>query len=420
MVTTFDLPRFTRAAIAAFAATLLGIAACASVPPLSAVRPPPATATVPPSRTPPPAPAVPEAPASAAATTTPLAPPPGVIVSAAPVPAPVRPIDSVDAPARTPGEGIALVLPLESPIYAHAADAVRTGFLAAADRAGARSRVTVIAHGDDGVLAAMEAARRANVALVVGPLTRDDVKTVLAMSPERPRMLALNQSEDGVALPDDVYALTLSVESDAALLAKVAQADGVRSVAMVVSTGSLQQRFAAAFAAEWRRSGAAPPREYHFDPSPDMLALLRGELSARPADAVLLSVDSDQASLAKSFLPPVPVYAVSQIADDLPTPISHDLDRVRYIEIPWLADPYSPGLAGVPHPNYSNAVLDRLYALGLDAFAVAQMLSEPVPPQRIELDGATGHLSLSGSRTFARQGRLMEIRDGRAQLFSSQ
>jgi uncharacterized protein len=312
------------------------------------------------------------------------------------------------------------VLPLESPVYARAADAVKAGFLAAAERAGVRSQVTIIAHGDDGVLAAVDAARRANVALMVGPLTRDDVKMVLAMSPQRPRMLALNQSDDGVALPDDAYALTLAVDSDASLLAKIAQADGVRSVAMVVSTGSLQQRFAAAFAAEWRRGGATAPREYHFDPSPDMLALLRREISARPTDAILLSVDSDQASLAKSFLPPAPVYAVSQIADDLPTPISHDLDRVRYIEIPWLADPSAPGLADVPHPNYSNAVLDRLYALGLDAFAVAQMLAAPVPQQRVELDGATGHLSLNGSHTFAREGRLMEIRDGRAQLSSQQ
>jgi len=37
-----------------------------------------------------------------------------------------------------------------------------------------------------------------------------------------------------------------------------------------------------------------------------------------------------------------------------------------------------------------------------------------VPPDRVELDGATGHLSLTAARTFARQGRLMVIRDGRA------
>ncbi|MEP6943324.1 MAG: penicillin-binding protein activator [Betaproteobacteria bacterium] len=319
---------------------------------------------------------------------------------------------------RENSDTIALILPLESTVYSRAAEAVRAGFIAAADRAGSRSRIAIIGHGDDGVLPAVSAAHEMSAALVVGPLTRDDLKTVLAMAPARPRMLALNQTDDGVALPDDAYSLTLTLDSDAMLLARSAQSDGVRSVSMVVSGTSLQQRFAAAFAAEWRRTGAAPPREYRFDPHPEMLALLRRELASRPTDAVLLSVDSDQAAIAKSFLPPGPVYAVSQIADDLPTPISHDLDRVRYVEIPWLADAGSPELASLPRGNLNSAVLERLYALGLDAFALSQMLAEAVPPERIELDGATGHLSLTPGHSFARQGRIMEIRDGRAQMLA--
>ena len=65
--------------------------------------------------------------------------------------------------------------------------------------------------------------------------------------------------------------------------------------------------------------------------------------------------------------------------------------------------------------NFASAPLDRLYALGLDAFALAQMLAESMPPERAELDGATGHLSLTPGRTFAREGVVMLIRDGRTQ-----
>jgi uncharacterized protein len=309
-----------------------------------------------------------------------------------------------------------LILPLESAVYGRAAEAVKAGFLAAAERAGSLARVRVIGHGDDGVLLAVDDAQSAGVALLVGPLTRDDLKTVIAIAPARPRMLALNQSDDGTPLPDDAYALTLAVDADAVLLARAARADGVRTVSVVASDGSLQQRFASAFTAEWQRTGGSAPRQYRFDANPDMLALLRRELGARPSDAVVLAVDSEHAALAKSFMPPGPVYAVSQIADDLGTPISHDLDGVRYVEIPWLADPNSPELANMPRANLGNPVLDRLYALGLDAFAVSQMLAEPLPPQQIELEGATGHLSLTPAHTFARQGRLMEIREGRAQL----
>jgi len=42
------------------------------------------------------------------------------------------------------------------------------------------------------------------------------------------------------------------------------------------------------------------------------------------------------------------------------------------------------------------------------------MFAEPVPPDRVELDGATGHLSLTPAGTFARQGTMMVIHDGRA------
>jgi outer membrane PBP1 activator LpoA protein len=91
----------------------------------------------------------------------------------------------------------------------------------------------------------------------------------------------------------------------------------------------------------------------------------------------------------------------------------YDLENVRYIEVPWLAEPDNPAFAGVPRADYDDPVLERLYALGIDAFALAQMLAEPTPPDRIELDGATGHLSLLPSRAFAREGRVMTIHDGR-------
>ena len=146
-----------------------------------------------------------------------------------------------------------------------------------------------------------------------------------------------------------------------------------------------------------------------------MLGLLRRELAARPPDAVVLAVDSEDAALARTFLPSRPVFAISQIADDLPPQLLRDLEGTRYVEIPWLAEPESPSFAGMPKASLGAPLLDRLYALGLDAFALAQMLADPVPPERVELDGATGHLSLTPGGAFAREGIVMLIRDGRVQ-----
>jgi outer membrane PBP1 activator LpoA protein len=314
---------------------------------------------------------------------------------------------------------IALVLPLQSPLYGKAAEAVRAGFLAAANAAGSGSRTQVIGYGEDGVLPAIAEATASGAALVVGPLTRDDLKTVLAMAPIRPRMLALNQPDEGVALPEDTYYIALAVEGDAAQLARRAHADGARSLAAVVSDSPLQRRFASAFVAAWDREGGGPPRAYRFDPNPDVLALLRRELATQTPDAVLLAVGGDQAALAKSFLPPGPVYASSQIADNLPPTMLRDLEGVRYVEIPWLADPSASAFSRLPKSDLGDPVLERLYALGLDAFALAELLANPTPPERVEFEGATGHLSLTPSRSFARQGRVMIIHDGQSVVYTS-
>ena len=101
--------------------------------------------------------------------------------------------DVRDAPAESRGPApapptvdIALVLPLESPAYARAADAVRAGFMAAADAAGARPAHR-LPHGEDGVLPAFEAARAAGARVIVGPLVRDDVK-IVASDGDRPAL----------------------------------------------------------------------------------------------------------------------------------------------------------------------------------------------------------------------------------------
>ncbi len=313
---------------------------------------------------------------------------------------------------------ICLVLPLESASYGPAAAAVKAGFLAAAAEAGSTARVRVIGHGDDGVLPAFAAASESGAALIVGPLTRDDVTTVLALAPQRPRVLVLNQAEDGSGLPDVVFALTLSIDSDAMLLARQARDDGARIVAAVVGDAPLQRRFKAAFDANWERGGGAPLHSYRFDPNPEVLRVLRSELAAHPPDATLLAVSAGDAALAKSFLPPGPVYASSHIADDLAPPMLRDLEGVRYVEIPWLADPSSPALARLPRADLGDPVLDRLYGLGLDAFAIAELLESPIAPDRVEFDGATGHLSLTPTRVFAREGRLMVIHDGQSGLYT--
>ncbi len=320
---------------------------------------------------------------------------------------------SADATATRPAppaaSAIALVLPVNSGTYGRAANAVKAGFLAAA--ATANEQPLVVAHGDGDVEAAFAQARAAGARVIVGPLVRDDVRAVEAAGIEAPLVLALNQVDDGASLPPNMYALTLAVESDARQLARLARDAGAQTIAVIAADTPLQRRFAAAFVDAWLLQGGTAPVMLRFDRSPEMLGLLKRELARTPVDATLLAVDSADAALLKPYVGTIAAYAGSTVNERPPREALRDLEDVRFVDIPWVATPEAREFARIPRVDFPNATLDRLYALGIDAFRVAQMLADG-RVERIEFDGATGHLTLDATRQFTRDARPLQFKGG--------
>lgn len=306
---------------------------------------------------------------------------------------------------------IALVLPLDSPDYARAAAVVRDGFLAAADAANATGRCRVIGHDDKGVLDAFNAATATGASVVVGPLVRDDLRLLAASAEPLPITLALNQLDDATVLPPQVYTLALSVESDARALVHRMRESGVASVAVIGNDSPISKRFAGAFNGEWLLAGGGAPEAIRFDPRPDGLTALRGALAKSGANAAVLALDGPDAAIARNFALRIPVYALSLVNQPHTPAALADLEGVRFIEIPWVVTPDAPALAGLPRLETGSILLDRLYALGLDAFRVARAFAGGVP-DRLELAGATGRLTLAQSRQVLRDGVLAEFRQG--------
>ena len=307
---------------------------------------------------------------------------------------------------------VALILPLDVPAYARAAEAVRAGFVAAAEKAGEKAKVVVISHKEDGVLTAFDEARARGVRVVVGPLLRDDLKTLAIADPEIPWTIALNQLDDRTPLPPAIYSFALTVESDARVLARLAQFEGVHSIDVISGDTPLMKRFAVAFAGEWTAGGGRAPSDMRFDPAPESLTLLRRNLIRAAPDAVLLAIDGNQAALVKSFVGPIRAYASGLLFDRPDPAVVRDLNDVRVVDLPWIITPDSPQFADYPRRDFPSAPLDRLYALGLDAFRISQTFA-PDPPTQFALDGATGHVELNAAHIFVREGQLAVYRDGR-------
>ena len=395
------------------AAIFVAAAALSCVPLGPTSRPAPIIERAPPPRSTPPPAAISPAPAPSepAVSVFPLAPP--LDVESKPMTPSTMPEEPrVQRPPAPTSDRVALILPLEVPAYARAADAVRAGFLAAAAAAGEQEKVLVIGHKEDGVLAAFDQARARGVRVVIGPLLRDDLKTLALADPEIPWTVALNQLDDRSPLPPTVFSFALTIDADARVLAHLAQYEGVRAVDVISGDTPLMKRFAAAFAGEWTAGGGRLPSDLRFDPAPESLTLLRRNLVREAPDAVLLAVDGAQAALVKSFVGLVRAYASGLLFDRPDPAIVRDLNDVRVVELPWLVTPDAPQFASFPRRDFASAPLDRLYALGLDAFRIAQSFA-PDPPQHLLFDGATGHIEQNDARTFVREGQLAIYRDGR-------
>jgi hypothetical protein len=338
--------------------------------------------------------------------TSPVAPPGSTLPPVAPEPS----ADDALPPPAT-GNVIALILPLEVPAYERASSAVRDGFLDAAEAAGARGNCIVLAHGVDGVISAFESARARGVRVAVGPLVRDDLKTLALSGARLPWTVALNQPDDDVRMPAAMFAFPLTVESDGRMLAQRVMAGGVKTVDVIAGDSALMKRFAGAFASAWSEGGGRVPDAFRFDPAPEALTSLRRTLGQTNPDAVLLAVSGDRAALLKPFLGSVRAYASGLVFERPPQAVARDLDDVRVVEIPWLLTPNAAEFNGMPRREFDSAALARLYALGLDAFRVAAAFKDG-PPERFELDGATGHISLAPGHQFIREGKLAVYRNG--------
>jgi outer membrane PBP1 activator LpoA protein len=313
-------------------------------------------------------------------------------------------------PAR-PEVAIALVLPLESEAYARAAEAVRAGFLAAAEAAGDRASCLVISHGDNGIVGAFEAARAAGARVVVGPLVRDDLKAIGQSTLELPYTLALNQLEDGTPASPRIYTFPLGIESDARTIARRMRDTAAQNVLIIGGDTPLMKRFAGAFATSWLLEGGGAPNALAFDAAPESLSALKRDVGRSNADAALLALDGADAVRGKPYLGPVTSYASGLVFERQTPATLRDLDGLTIVEIPWLATPDAPELANLPRREFGNAALERLYALGLDAYRVARAFRNG-PPERFTLDGATGRVTLSEGRQFTREGRLAVYRAG--------
>lgn len=324
---------------------------------------------------------------------------------AAAAPAPVAAV-----PIEQPVPHIALLLPLKSPAFAKAADAVKQGFLAAAGREknGLAVRVYPCADESSEVAAIYQQALLAGAVAVAGPLTRSGVAALAANTELMTPTLALNTVEGERS--DQLYFFGLPAEAEARQSAQRATNAGLLSASIVSTNTPLSRRLAQAFSDEWQRAGGILRAEIVFTGDPSPLK----ELPEEPGNSVFLAAELDKARLLRPYINAVlPVYSTSQVfSGNANTLVNYDLSDVRFVDMPWMLQPDHPAV--MIYPRSATPLppeLDRLYALGIDSYRLLQVLFNHDYANLLPLDGVTGKVTLYG-HMFQREATLAIMRQG--------
>ena len=331
-------------------------------------------------------------------------------------PQPPEPADTMRASSQPDAAAplrIALLLPLRSEPFGRAAEAVRDGFMAASQRDPAAASVTVFETGDgaqETLSGYAEAAASSDI--VVGPLSRNDVTAIALSRAVAKPTLALAQPDISVesegGLPRQLLVVALSIEDEARQVASWAATDKKNAHAFVVSTATLWQRRAAkAFSQQWKLlHGEAQNMELSSSAggvSASSLVMLKKRLQNEKPALVFLALDAEQARQVRSAIgDEVALYGTSQLNPNVPqnhesSERANEMDGVRLLDMPWQIQTEHPAVMIYPRAEVAtdqrrSPDLERLYALGIDAFRIAREIG--AHHTKFELDGVTGKLQV--------------------------
>lgn len=332
---------------------------------------------------------------------------------------PISPPASAPAQASAPAAAaqaeekphIAVLLPLDSPAFGKLADAVKRGIEAAATTADPEKTLPIVVYPTNDVAKNIvdiyDRALRAGAQFVIGPLTKNAVQAIAASNAVTVPTLGLSVPDSEGTLPDGMYAFGVQIEAEARQVARVAQSQGKRRAVVITGDNTLAKRTSQAFMDEWTRSGRLIVDQHAYTTDQGKLKRIRDNLGPNNVDAIFLALDGQRARQVRPYLgKTVALYATSQINSAESTVLGqHDLNGVLFLDMPWMVLPDHPAVMSYPRLTgvFGTFEQERFYAIGIDAWRLAQGLLDESYSSLSPVDGVTGLLTPGIARVFVRE-----------------
>ncbi len=271
--------------------------------------------------------------------------------------------------------------------------------------------------------------------LVVGPLLKNDVEQ-LANSTIALNVLALNEPEQIQNHPNICY-FALSPEDEARDAAHHIWEQGKRAPLLLLPRSSLGERVSKAFSQEWQQLGGSAVLQQSFGSSAELkqginsgagIRLSGTPVNAQPAqsqgvtiggltipppsdaqvqseggaiDAVYIVATQNELQLIKPMIAmrissrdSIALYASSRSFQAGAGPdFRLEMEGLQFSDIPLLSGTNARLMQQAAHNFGNDYSLMRLYAMGIDAWTLANHFSEMRQVAGFQLDGNTGKLN---------------------------
>ncbi len=271
--------------------------------------------------------------------------------------------------------------------------------------------------------------------IVVGPLLKNNVEELMKSNTSL-NVLALNQPEQVQNLPNVCY-FALSPEDEARDAARHIHEQGKQAPLLLIPRSQLGDRVATAFAEEWQQLGGGIVLQQKFGSSSELRAGVNGgagialtgspvtsslpqqqgvtigglTIPAPPTDAQISGGGNVDAAYIVAtpeeiaFIKPmiamrngsqagVSLYASSRSAQGTAGPdFRLEMEGLQYSEIPMLAGANPALMQQALNSVRNDYSLARLYAMGVDAWALANHFTQMRQVPGFTLNGNTGDLT---------------------------
>jgi outer membrane PBP1 activator LpoA protein len=331
--------------------------------------------------------------------------------------------------AHTPPKNIALLLPLSGK-FASLGNATRSGFMTAyyqeSAKTGYQQNIAFYDTNNANLPSLYQEAVSKGAEIVIGPLTKEDVKLLSSSGNFTVPTIELNYTDQWGSLANNLYQFGLSPMDEAKQVADKAWETGHTRAIIIAPQSEWGESVAKALTSRWQSNGGTIVDSYYFGATANLSADIPKLLHINTKEDRSKTLDqTDKTTLALQrrqdfdvvFLlaPPqtarqivpllkyyyigkTPIYATSVVYSGAPQPQKDsDLNGVFFCEIPWTLNRSGYAVSD------SAAGSNRLVAVGRDAYFISSDLSRYAALPNFPMYGTTGAITLGPQKQFYRR-----------------